>query len=157
MPSCLDNESFLALKFLCQFLKPFEYAVLDYVIIAHVLDPRYKLDHLKATLIEVSKYSSNVEETLNIEEPSNVENVEIDSIEYKLELYKNEPLEDRMAHNYLSIQPLSISSERVFSRAGFTLTSDRANLSENTVSSMILMYSWLKKRQNEISPFSNLL
>ncbi|CAG8840129.1 360_t:CDS:2, partial [Gigaspora margarita] len=132
--------------------------VLDHVIIAHVLDPRYKLDHLKATLIEVGKYSmnnaelyiddiqqkvisnrikyttgSNVKETLNVKEPSNVENVELVliilySIEYELELYKNEPLEDRMAHDYLSIQPSCIFSLRAFLRAGFTLTSDKVNL-----------------------------
>ncbi|CAG8838218.1 24649_t:CDS:1, partial [Cetraspora pellucida] len=33
--------------------------IIDHIIIAHVLDPRYKLEHLKATLIEVSRYSEN--------------------------------------------------------------------------------------------------
>ncbi|CAG8794023.1 2896_t:CDS:2, partial [Cetraspora pellucida] len=33
--------------------------IIDHVIIAHVLDLRYKLEHLKATLIEVGRYSEN--------------------------------------------------------------------------------------------------
>ncbi|CAG8623419.1 5961_t:CDS:2 [Cetraspora pellucida] len=33
--------------------------IIDHVIIAHVLDPRYKLEHLKVTLIEVGKYDEN--------------------------------------------------------------------------------------------------
>ncbi|CAG8535084.1 23390_t:CDS:1 [Cetraspora pellucida] len=33
--------------------------IVDHVIIAHILDPRYKLKHLKATLIEVGNYSKN--------------------------------------------------------------------------------------------------
>ncbi|CAG8621429.1 6573_t:CDS:2 [Dentiscutata erythropus] len=74
----------------------------------------------------------------------------INTIEYELELYEKEPLEEfenkrmlfweslshrfsilsKMARDYLSIKPLSISSERAFSRAGFTITSNRANISE---------------------------
>ena len=35
-----------------------------------------------------------------------------------------------MIYNYLSIQPSSVASESAFSRAGFTITNDRAKLNE---------------------------
>ncbi|CAG8718509.1 11428_t:CDS:2, partial [Scutellospora calospora] len=37
--------------------------IIDHIIIAHVLDPRYKLEHLKETLIEVSRYSDTAAES----------------------------------------------------------------------------------------------
>ncbi|CAG8568601.1 14786_t:CDS:2 [Gigaspora rosea] len=49
-----------------------------------------------------------------------------------------------MACDFLSMQPSSVASERAFSHAGFKVTNDKANLNENTVSSIILMHSWLK-------------
>lgn len=203
--------------------------VVDHIVIAHVLDPRYKFDHLKATLIEVGGYSENDAELFVkdirhkiisngirytsaessaveiVETGETVEAVEIDdnstseflfprriipkkrkltnSIEHELELYENEPLEEfannnekkenlglffwkslsqrfptlsRMARDYLSIKPSSVSSERAFSRAGFTITPDRANISEKTVSSTILMHSWLMESQNQFSPLNDL-
>ncbi|CAG8826339.1 1360_t:CDS:2, partial [Cetraspora pellucida] len=45
MPTCLDNESLTVLKSFHQLLKPFEIAT--------------SLDHLKATLIEVSGYNDH--------------------------------------------------------------------------------------------------
>ncbi|CAG8623434.1 5962_t:CDS:2 [Cetraspora pellucida] len=51
-----------------------------------------------------------------------------------------------MAHDYLGIKPSSVSSERAFSKAGFTITNDRASISEKTVS----------KSQNEFSPLGDL-
>ncbi|CAG8710621.1 1623_t:CDS:2 [Cetraspora pellucida] len=38
-----------------------------------------------------------------------------------------------MTCEYLSIQPSSVASERTISRAGFMITYNRANLSENTL------------------------
>ncbi|CAG8674757.1 6074_t:CDS:2 [Dentiscutata erythropus] len=197
--------------------------IIDHVIIAHVLDPRYKLEHLEATLIEVGGYSENevdlfvnnirkkiishgtkytnteppnieVPETVNINNESTSDflfprriskkrKYNENSIESELELYENESLEDftndnekkenngilfwkslsksfpilsKMARDYLSIKPSSVSSERAFSRAGFTITNDRATISEKTVSSMILMHSWLLESQNEFSPLNAL-
>ncbi|CAG8667384.1 25982_t:CDS:1, partial [Gigaspora margarita] len=54
------------------------------------------------------------------------------------------------------IQPSSVASERAFSHAGFKVTNDRANLNENTVSSIILMHSWLKESQKKSSLLENL-
>ncbi|CAG8785720.1 21139_t:CDS:1 [Dentiscutata erythropus] len=202
--------------------------IIDQVIIAHVLDPRYKLEHLKVTLIEVGGYNENEVELFvnNIQkkiifygmkytntEPPNIEVSEVPEvseiinindkstsdflfprkriskkrkynniIKPELELYKDESLEftnnnkkkennviifweslskrfptlGKMACDYLSIKPLSVSSERAFSRAGFTITSDRVAISEKTVSSMILMYSWLIEGQNKFSSLKDL-
>lgn len=176
-------------------------SIIDQVIIAHVLDPRYRLEHLKATLIQVGgsnesdaeifvndirkkiitygmKYSGT--SPLNYVEIDNNDNPTseflfpirrtskrrkpIDTTEYELELYENEPLENlengieigenngiklweslaprfpilaKIARDFLSIKPASVSSERAFSRAGFTITSDRASISEKTVSCTI--------------------
>ncbi|CAG8730950.1 15123_t:CDS:2 [Dentiscutata erythropus] len=97
------------------------------------------------------------------------------TIKYELELYEKDPPEEgnnsvliwnslskkfpilnRMARDYFSIQPSSVTSERAFLRAGFTITNDRANLSEKTVASTILMHSWLLESQNEFSPLNAL-
>ncbi|CAG8833796.1 13297_t:CDS:1, partial [Cetraspora pellucida] len=76
----------------------------------------------------------------------------IDTVKYELELYKSESLGDlesneiklwellsprfpilsKMARDFLSIKPSGVSSERTFSRAGFTITNDRASLCETT-------------------------
>ncbi|CAG8625778.1 6882_t:CDS:2 [Dentiscutata heterogama] len=186
--------------------------IIDHVIIAHVLDPRYKLEHLKATLIEVGRYRENeAEQILPAETTKTTETAEIVEInddypisnnflfprrriskkrkyehtnttEAELELYEKEPLEEfisdkrkenngilfweslskkflvlsKMARDYLSVKPSSVSSERSFSRAGFTITNDRATIGEKTVSSTILMHSWLVESQNEFSPLKNL-
>ena len=195
--------------------------IADHVLIAHVLDPRYKMEHLRATLIEIGGYTeSEAEQYINNirqkiiacgekytslhstssttkidEEPAlNVSffkrrvskrcRISTDTIDYELELYEREPLEEfendninkenngmlhwkllskrfpilsKMACDYLSIQPSSVASERAFSRAGFTITSDRANLNEKTVTCTILMHSWLKESQKQSNPLNDLL
>ncbi|CAG8816516.1 8185_t:CDS:2, partial [Cetraspora pellucida] len=209
MPSCLDNKEFAALKAFCQLLKPFESAILMLSKEqSNSISDAIMLEHLKATLIEVSRYSKNKVDLFvnNIQkkiisyetkytntEPLNIEvSVTINinnefiynflfpkriskkrkynknSIESKLELYEDELLEDftnnikkkennrilfwkllsksflilsKIACNYLSIKPSSVSSERAFSRVGFTITNDKATISEKTVSNMILMHS----------------
>ncbi|CAG8678681.1 14545_t:CDS:2 [Dentiscutata erythropus] len=161
-------------------------SILDHVIIAHVLDPRYKFEHLKETLIEVGGYKdSDTEIFVNdickkvlsyglkysstslsdyVEIDNNNDNStsnslfpirrtskrrkRIDTVEYELELYET--------HDFLSIKPSGISSERAFSRAGFTLTNDRASLCETTVSCTIPMHSWLMESQNESSPLNSI-
>ncbi|CAG8829038.1 9607_t:CDS:2, partial [Cetraspora pellucida] len=139
-------------------------SILEYVIIAHILDPRYKLDHLKATLIEVSSYNNHdAKMVVNYIRKKLItygaKYSSINTIEFELELYESELSEDsddsneieknngiklweslssrfsilsKMAHDFLSIKPLSVSSERAFSKAGFTITSDRANICEKT-------------------------
>ncbi|CAG8668689.1 2324_t:CDS:1, partial [Gigaspora rosea] len=62
----------------------------------------------------------------------------------------------KMACDFLSMQPSSVASERALSRAGFKVTNDRANLNENTVSSIILMHSWLKESQKKSSLLEDL-
>ncbi|CAG8680863.1 12932_t:CDS:2 [Dentiscutata heterogama] len=83
VPACLDNESLIVLKtfFILEIdqhihkfrdnninvnnilmTKKFDKywkSILDHIIIAHVLDPKYKLKHLKATLIEVGEYNNS--------------------------------------------------------------------------------------------------
>lgn len=54
-----------------------------------------------------------------------------------------------LAYDYLSIQPSSVASERAFSRADFTVTNDRAKLNEKTVTSTILIHSWLKRKSEK--------
>ncbi|CAG8748562.1 23031_t:CDS:2 [Dentiscutata erythropus] len=85
-PLASEEEELIELKSVCQLLKLFEAAtlvlskdksnsisdaltlmkrkfdkywnkIIDQVIIAHVLDPRYKMEHLKTTLIEIGEYS----------------------------------------------------------------------------------------------------
>ncbi|CAG8581603.1 705_t:CDS:2, partial [Gigaspora rosea] len=56
----------------------------------------------------------------------------------------------------VGMQPFSVASERAFSRAGFKVTNDRANLNENTVSSIILMHSWLKESQKKSNMLKDL-
>ncbi|CAG8542012.1 9320_t:CDS:2, partial [Scutellospora calospora] len=91
--------------------------IIDYIIIAHVLNPRYKLDHLKAILIQVSKYSEsdaelfvdNIQQKIisnrikySIAESLNVETVENNysgTIEYELELYERKPLKNFSNNN----------------------------------------------------------
>ncbi|CAG8747714.1 15578_t:CDS:2 [Cetraspora pellucida] len=176
--------------------------IIDHIIIAHILDSRYKFEHLKATFIEVGKYSdSNAEQFIdnirqkiilygrkyiNIQSPPTTNSINesplttniinellpttqvndnnsasnllfsprriskkynTNTIEYELELYEKDPPEEgnngvliwnslskkfpilsRMAHDYFSIQPSSVASERAFLRAGFTITNDRAKI-----------------------------
>ncbi|CAG8644294.1 8437_t:CDS:2, partial [Scutellospora calospora] len=142
--------------------------IIDHVIIAYVLDLRYKLNYLKIILIQISRYSEsdaelfidNIQQKIisnrikfSIAESSNVETVKdnyssflfprkilnkrrhIGTIEYELELYEKEPLE-KMVQDYLSIKLLSVFSERIFSKASFTITNDKANISEKAVSSI---------------------
>ncbi|CAG8767491.1 26173_t:CDS:2 [Dentiscutata erythropus] len=71
-------------------------------------------------------------------------------------LSKRFPILARMARNYLYIKPSSVSSERAFSRAGFTITSNRASISEEPVSSTILLHSWLIESQNKFSSLQDL-
>ncbi|CAG8482790.1 10601_t:CDS:2 [Racocetra persica] len=104
----------------------------------------------ETTLIEVVKYIES--DTEPFKKNFKKKNPKTRTIEYELELYENEPLEECTN----GIQPSSVSSERAFSRAGFTLTSDRANISEKTVSSTILMNLWLVESQNEFSPLNAL-
>lgn len=33
--------------------------IVDHILIAHILDPRYKMEHLKATIIDVGEYTEN--------------------------------------------------------------------------------------------------
>ncbi|CAG8448918.1 23109_t:CDS:2 [Cetraspora pellucida] len=136
MPSCLEIDKLLELELTCKILKSFaiattilskDHKISDYVLITHILDPRYKMEHLKATLLEIGGYS--------------------------------EKYEDYIKHDKFfpkSIQPSSVASEQAFSHAGFTVTKDKANLNENTVSSTILMHSWLKESQKKSSPLENL-
>jgi hypothetical protein len=194
-------------------------SILDHVLIAHVLDPRYKLEHLKATLIEVGGYNESDAEIFvndirkkiiscgmkySNTSPSNYVEIDnndnpmseflfpirrtkrrkrIDTTEYELELYENGqlgnldndneirenngiklweslsprfPILSKMARDFLSIKPSSTSSERAFSRAGFTITNDRASICEKTVSCTILMHSWLMESQNEFSPLNSI-
>ncbi|CAG8649075.1 2600_t:CDS:2, partial [Gigaspora rosea] len=199
------NEQ-LELESICKFLKPFEIAttilskdlkISDHVLITYILDPRYKIEHLKATLLELGGYSeskaeqyinnvrqkillyktkytcsisSNSEKKLKIiqymmyfflkgELQKNVVLILLDLYEREpLEKFENEnnDIETNMAHDFLSMQPSSVASEKAFSRAGFTVTNDRANLNENTVSSIILMHSWLKESQKKSSPLEDL-
>ncbi|CAG8816531.1 18429_t:CDS:2, partial [Dentiscutata erythropus] len=223
MPSCLEMDELLELELTCKILKPFaiattilskDHKISDHVLIAHILDPRYKMEHLKATLLEIGGYSESKAEQyinnirqkiLSYETNYTSLNSSILEIECKdyikhnefflkgelqkniLDLYEREPLENfenesneietnvensglhswkllsnrfpilsQIACDFLSIQPSSVASERAFSRAGFTVTKDRANLNENTVSSTILMHSWLKESQKKSSPLENL-
>src|ERR1043166_740821 len=183
--------------------------IANHILIAHVLDPRYKMEHLRETLIDVGGYTENEAEQfisdihqkiilfwakyaslplspLDIEIDDNIAHTtlfpkrrvskrrRVDTIDHELELYEREPLGEfknndsdmknngilywnslsnrfpilsRMARNYLAIQPSSVASERAFSQAGLIVTNDRANLSEKTVTCMILMHSWLKESQ----------
>ncbi|CAG8819810.1 7345_t:CDS:2, partial [Cetraspora pellucida] len=113
------------------------------------------MDHLKATLIEVSGYNNHDAEMA-------VNDIRKKLITYgakyfsasssnyiELELYESELPEDsdnsneieknnkirlweslssrfsilsKMAHDFLSIKPSSVSSEKAFSKAGFTIT-----------------------------------
>ncbi|CAG8507311.1 3129_t:CDS:2, partial [Scutellospora calospora] len=91
--------------------------IIEHVIIAYVLDLRYKLDHLKAILIQVGRYSKsdaelfvdNIQQKIisngikySIAESSNIETVEnnyFGTIEYELELYERVPLENFSNNN----------------------------------------------------------
>ncbi|GET61397.1 hypothetical protein GLOIN_2v1785890 [Rhizophagus irregularis DAOM 181602=DAOM 197198] len=88
MPPCLKTEELAELESICQILKPFEDATAvlskdqsnpisddltvileikqhiskartDHILIAHVLDPRYKMKYLRATIIDVEEYTEN--------------------------------------------------------------------------------------------------
>ncbi|PKY12440.1 hypothetical protein RhiirB3_378457 [Rhizophagus irregularis] len=78
MPPCLETEELAELESICQILKPFEDAIAvlskdqsnpisddltdviaDHILIAHVLDPRYKMKYLRATIIDVEEYTEN--------------------------------------------------------------------------------------------------
>ncbi|CAG8772239.1 10128_t:CDS:2, partial [Cetraspora pellucida] len=139
MPSCLECKDLIELESFCQLLKPFE----------------------TATFVLSKDQFNSILEAITKSRPT------INSIEYEIELYEQEPLKEyinkndekesngilywkslsnrfpilsKMACNYLSIKPLSVSSERIFSRAGFTIINDRANLNEKTISCAILMH-----------------
>ncbi|CAG8604576.1 4738_t:CDS:2 [Dentiscutata erythropus] len=83
-------------------------------------------------------------------------------ISYELELYDQESVEELKtniendAQNYFSIQPSSTTSERAFSRAGFTITNNWANLNKKTVACLILIHSWLVESQKEFIPLKDL-
>ncbi|CAG8470383.1 15413_t:CDS:2 [Dentiscutata erythropus] len=93
MPSCLDNEEFVVLESFCKLLKPFENyhikkkfdkywdIIINQVIIAHVLDLRYKLKHLKVTLIEVGGYKAELF----------VNNIQENIISYRMKYTNTEP------------------------------------------------------------------
>ncbi|CAG8510495.1 2204_t:CDS:2 [Gigaspora margarita] len=142
----------------------------DHVLIAHVLDPKYKMEHLRATVIEIGEYSeSEAEQYVNsirqkillygtkyISSHSSISEIDDDntahdvffpkrrilkkrrtntgSLDYELELYEREPLEN------------------------FKNESDDAetNLNEKTISRTILMHSWLKESQKKSSPLKDL-
>ncbi|CAG8443654.1 13342_t:CDS:2 [Dentiscutata heterogama] len=195
----INNMTYLIIK---KFEKYWN-KIINHIIITHILDPRYKFEYLKATLIEVREYSDkdadqfidNIRQKIilyrrkyiNIQSPSTINSINesppttniinelLPTTQYKLELYEKDPIEEenngvliwnslskkipilnRIAHDYLSIQPSNITSKRAFLRAGFTITNDRANLSEKTVASTILMHSWLLESQNEFSPLNAL-
>ncbi|CAB4400595.1 unnamed protein product [Rhizophagus irregularis] len=78
MPPCLETEELAELESICQILKPFEDAIAvlskdqsnpisddltdviaDHILIAHVLDPRYKMKYLRVTIIDVEEYTEN--------------------------------------------------------------------------------------------------
>ncbi|CAG8744951.1 7676_t:CDS:2 [Cetraspora pellucida] len=135
---------------------------MDHVIITHVLDPRCKLEHLYATLIKVGGYSENQVELFvnNIREKiisyrikySNaVKVVEVGEIAKAVETVE---IIDHSADDFLFLRR---KIERAFSRADFTITSDRASISEETVSSIILLHLWLTESQNKFSPLQDLL
>ncbi|CAG8505723.1 11003_t:CDS:1 [Dentiscutata heterogama] len=86
------------------------------------------------------------------EPPEEIKNNKDNRLSCWKSLSKRFPIHSNMARDYLSIQPSSVASERAFSRAGFTVTHNRANLSEKTVSSTILMCSWLLESQNKFGP-----
>ncbi|CAG8544911.1 14092_t:CDS:2 [Dentiscutata erythropus] len=71
-PPCLEIDELLELELTCKILKPFAIQcykfnkkkfqkywskISDYVLIAYILDPRYKMEHLKATILEIGGYS----------------------------------------------------------------------------------------------------
>ncbi|CAG8746837.1 20662_t:CDS:1, partial [Cetraspora pellucida] len=103
---------------------------------------------------ELEQYESESSEGEPFEEF--ITDNERNGILYWESLLKKFPTLSKMAHDYLSIKPSSVSSEKAFSKAGFTITNDRATLSENTVSSMILMHLWLVKSQKKFSPLKDL-
>ncbi|CAG8595488.1 11497_t:CDS:2, partial [Dentiscutata heterogama] len=143
-------------------------SILDHIIIAHVLDPKYKLKHLKATLIEVGEYNNSdakifvndihkkvISYGTKYSSTSSSNYVEIDNndnsteplgdLDIRIKLWESLssrfPILSKMVRDFLSIKPSSVSSERAFSRAGFTITNDRASICEKTVSSTILIHS----------------
>ncbi|CAG8852183.1 26522_t:CDS:2, partial [Gigaspora margarita] len=125
-----------------------------------------------ATLLEIGGYSeskakqyiNNIRQKILLYETKRIaKKCRINTLEYELDLYEREPLENfenennnietntenngllcwklllnrfpilgQMACDILSMQPSSVASERAFSRAGFNVTNDRANLNENT-------------------------
>ncbi|CAG8661626.1 17114_t:CDS:2 [Dentiscutata erythropus] len=105
------------------------------------------MEHLKATLIEIGEYSELAAEQF-------VNNIQQIIIQYGAN-YINTNIQSSSVEvvgvDHFLKDPSSVTSERAFSRAGFMVTHDKANLSEKTISSTILMHSWLLESQNEVS------
>ncbi|CAG8481372.1 15560_t:CDS:2 [Gigaspora rosea] len=84
----------------------------------------------------------------------------INTLEYELDLYEREPLENFENENNdieTNLENNGLLSWKLLSkRFPILVTNDRANLNENTVSSIILMHSWLKESQKKSSPLEDL-
>ncbi|CAG8575296.1 22289_t:CDS:2 [Gigaspora rosea] len=78
----------------------------------------------------------------------------INTLEYELDLYEREPLENFENENDIETNAENnrLLSWRLLSKQfPILVINDRANLNENTVSSIILMHSWLKESSKKPS------
>ncbi|CAG8753085.1 6364_t:CDS:2, partial [Gigaspora rosea] len=154
------TNELLELESICKFLKPFEIAT---TILSK--DLSNSISEALTIILEIEQHINNIKHNSNAYTCSISSNSEkktedhttydvffskrriakkrrINTLEYELDLYEREPLENfenenndiktNMARDFLSMQPSSVASERAFSHAGFTVTNDRANLNENT-------------------------
>ncbi|CAG8729394.1 21337_t:CDS:2 [Cetraspora pellucida] len=158
---CLEIEKLIVFESVCQLLELFEAITLvlfkdqtnlisdatkvnvinDHVLIVNVLDPHYKFEYLRVTLIEVDKYNNNIVEQFINDTNFKKNHYETNTVRYKLELYEREPPEEfennnkdiesngilywkslskrfpifsKIVHNYLAIQPSSVVIEKAF-------------------------------------------
>ncbi|CAG8611449.1 14996_t:CDS:2 [Cetraspora pellucida] len=88
-----------------------------YVLIVYVLNSKYKIEHLKATIIEVGRYSkSKAEQYVNsIQQKIFLYKTKYTSSQFSIsEIESNNSIMHKMALDFLSIQPSTIASKRAF-------------------------------------------
>ena len=165
----------------------------DDALIAHVLDPRFKLiliDGSSKKKIAIEKVENVYENYKNIADSrTNIQRAEkkrskslierlvakinstdqtnTDEIErffhqptigfskdanilnWWQENSKDFPVLANVARDFLSMMPTSVSSERVFSIGGMTVTKNRTKLHSNTVQELLCLRSWISNNISE--------